>query len=181
MTSWFTESATFPLITGVLLAIILAGMGFASREKVMFYIAIIVGVITAGIVTCEQLIVTDREEVTEVIYKLADAVQANNKAGVKRFVSKSRDDTLARVDNEMPRYDFESCRIIGVNHFTPDDSSSKKKAEICFVVTVRVNIDKNPTQAFGHRKITLQLEEESDGKWKIIDYSHEPPSSGAIL
>ena len=181
MTSWFTESATFPMITGVFLVIVLLGLALSSREKVMLYLAIAVALLTAGVVTCEQLIVTDKEKVTDVVYQLADAVQANNKAGVMGFVSKSREDTLSRVDNEMPRYDFASCRVIGFNYFTPKESGGKKTAEICFVVTVRVNVDKDPTQAFGHRKITLNLEEESDGIWKIITYSHEAPSNGAIL
>ncbi|MFK7767884.1 MAG: hypothetical protein AB8B55_11735 [Mariniblastus sp.] len=181
MTSWFTENSIFPLITGVLLTIVLVGLAFSSREKVMLYIAIVIALLTAGVVTCEQLIVTDKEEVTDVIYQLADAVQANDKATVMSFVSDSREDTLSKVDNEMPRYDFNSCRIIGVNHFVPEESGSQKTAEICFVVTVRVNIDNNPTEAWGHRKITLQMEQESDGKWKITDYSHEAPSSGATL
>lgn len=180
MISWFTENSTFPMITGIILAIILLGLAFSAREKVMVYLALVIGVLTAGTVICERMIVTDREEVMQCVYDLASAVQANDKKGVVAFVSKTRPDTIDRVNAEMPKYDFDSCQIVGTNYFEPG-ADGRDTAEICFVVSVKVRVDGATETQWGHRKIILHFEKQPDGKWRVIDYSHEAPSSGLTI
>lgn len=180
MTVWFTENSTFPMVTGVILVIILLGLAFTAREKIMLYLAVIVGLLTAGTVICERMIITDQEEVMQCVYELADAVQANDKAAVVSFVSKNRDDTIARVNAEMPRYDFDSCRIVGKNYYTAD-VTGPDSAEICFIVSVKVRIGGQTDTLWGQRKITLNFQREGDGNWRIIDYSHEDPRGSLTL
>ena len=133
MTNWFTENSTVPMVTGALLVIILLGLAFSSRERLMVYMALVVGAMTAGTVICERMIVTDQEEVMQCVYDLADAVQANDRASVVAFVSRSRQDTIDRVNSEMPRYDFDRCRIVGRNYFK-SEVDGPETAEICFIV-----------------------------------------------
>ena len=75
MTSWLTENSTVPMIAGAILTLIFIAFWVHSREKAMLKVAIGVAVITAAIVTCEQMVVTQREEVTDQIYALANSVQ----------------------------------------------------------------------------------------------------------
>ena len=181
MVSWFTDNSTLPMVTGVIMVIILLGLAFSAREKTMVYLAIVIGVLTAGTVACERFIVTDREEVTARVYDLAEAVQANDKSRVLEFVSNSRQDTIGRVNGEMPRYDFDTCRLVGVNYYEPKEDDANQRAEICFVVSVRVRLNQNPELLWGQRKVTLHFEKEADGKWRVIDYSHEDPRSGLTM
>jgi hypothetical protein len=178
---WFTENSTVPMVTGTLLVIIFLAMAFTSREKLMLQLAIVIGLLTAATVICERLIVTDKEQVTESVYELADLVQANNMQGVLGFVSLQYPETRDEVSAEMPRYDFDNCRIIGINYFKNETEGSKDTAEICFVVSVRVRLDNSPELLFGQRRVTLHFEKEADGKWRVFDYSHEDPRAGIGL
>lgn len=180
MAGWFTENSTVPMVTGVILVVILLGLAFSSREKTMVYLAVIVGVLTAGTVFCERLIVTDQEQVMQCVHDLADAVQANDKDGVVALISQTRPDTINRVNGEMPRYDFDACRIIGTNYFKPGEDG-QETAEICFIVTFRVRLDDYPEPHFGQRRIILHFEKQLDGKWRVIDYSHEDPRHGLTI
>ena len=97
------------------------------------------------------------------------------------MVSQKRQDTIARINKEMPRYDFDSCRVIGTNYYTSTDEDGATKAEICFVVTFRVRLDGHADRISGHRKVILHFEKLPDGKWRIIDYSHEDPRRGLTI
>lgn len=180
MTSWFTENSTVPMVTGVILVIILLGLAFSARERAMVYLALVVGALTAGTMICERMVVTDQEEVMQCVYDLADAVQANDRAGVLAFVSKTQPETINKVNHEMPSYDFDSCRIVGRNYFVPG-ADGRETAEICFVVSYKVRVDGSPQTQWGHRKIILHFEKQPDGKWRVIDYSHEAPSSNLTI
>lgn len=176
--TWFTENSTVPMVTGTLMVILLLVMAFSARETRILQLAFFIGLITAATVVCEYLIVTDREQVTETVYRLADLVEANDVPGVLSYVSKQRQDTRDRVAAEMPRYDFDNCRIIGVNYFESGNSQTKDTAEICFVVTVRVRLESGPETLFGQRRVILEFERDSDGQWRVIRYSHEDPRGG---
>ncbi len=180
MTSWFTENSTVPMVTGIILVIILLGAAYSSRERVMVYLALVVGVLTAGTVVCERMIVTTQEEVLQRVHDLADAVEANDRASVVDFVSKTRPDTINRVNAEMPRYDFDSCRIVGQNYFNAG-SDGPATAEICFIVSVQVRLDGKPDKLWAYRKVILHLQREADGQWRVIDYSHEDPHGGLTI
>ena len=78
MTTWFTEDATFPMVTGAILALVLLGLAVASRDRWVFYGALAVAGLTASVALIEQLVVTEQEEVREVVYQLAFTVQQND-------------------------------------------------------------------------------------------------------
>jgi hypothetical protein len=181
MLSWFTEDSTLPMVSGVIMVMIVMGLAISAREKMMVYLAIAIAALTVGTVICERLIVTEQEEVVALVYDLASAVQANDNATVLGFVSHLRQDTIDRINSEMPRYDFSSCRVIGTNYFAAGDEEGARTAEICFVVTFRVRLDGGEAPIPGHRKVILYLEKQPDGKFRVINYSHEDPRKGISI
>ena len=68
MIEWFTEDALQPIIVGGFLAVCLLGLAVYSGEKLMYIGALVVASIVVAIGVTEALIVTDREEVMELIY-----------------------------------------------------------------------------------------------------------------
>jgi hypothetical protein len=180
MISWFTENSTLPMISGGILVLILLGMAFSAREKVLVYLALAIAALTAATVICERMIVTDNEKVMEAIYEIADAVEDNDRAKVVTYISKTRQDTIDRVNAEMPRYDFSSCRILGTNYFEPADGPPKT-IEVSFTVSFQVRLNNDPQSIPGHRKIILTFEQQADGQWRLITYSHENPHSGVTI
>ena len=161
MLSWFTDNSIFPMVSGTILVVILLAMAFSAREKVLVYVALVIAALTAGTVLCEKLIVTDVEKVEQAVGEIADAVQANDRERVVSFISKKRQDTIDRVNAEMPQYDFSSCRVLGTN-YSNLSPGPPKTIEHCFVVSFRVRVNGSPEQIPGHRKIILTFEEQPE-------------------
>ena len=90
MTSWFTDDAFFPVITGGILAIVFFVFFVMSREKVMLYISVGIALLVGGIFVCEQLIVTEREKIVSIVYDLAFQVRSNDVEGVVSHMSQGR-------------------------------------------------------------------------------------------
>ena len=178
MTYWLTENSTVPMITGAILVVILLFMAFSGRDRLLAYAALGIGVLTIATVICERVIVTDQEEVTQTLHILADHVANNDTDAILGYISKKVPKLATRAASDMDLVNFESCRLLGTNYFIGPESGNKL-AEICFVVVV------SGTAKQGHGtanfKVTLNLEEESDGNWKILDYQRSSPMAGVNL
>ena len=102
MLSWFSEDATFPFISGMILAVVFFLLFVTSRNKVMLYLSIGIALLVGGLFACEQLIVTDREEIAAVVSDLAVQIEDNNVAGVVKHLSPKHQETINRAKAEMP-------------------------------------------------------------------------------
>ena len=180
MTSWFTENSTVPMIAGAILTLVFIAFAVHSREKVMLKIALVNLAITAAIVTCERMVVTQREEVTDQIIALADSVQRNNFEAIMDFFSDDYAETRNRAEAEMPRYDFQTCRVSGIFNYNLV-KSEPPTAEIQFNVSVTVRVDSGAEPLWGQRRVKLTFQKDTEGVWEIIDYSHSDPRSGLKL
>ena len=170
-----------PLVTGTFLVLAFLGLAVSAREKTMLYAAMTIAALTAGIVITEKLIVTDREAVTEIVYSLAKAVEANDMEAVLRRVSDQREDAKQEIRNEMPRYSFESIRVLGIADFSLEDEVDPKQAVIDFVVLAHGRLVAHGQGQHVQRRVRLYFQKESDGQWKMIDYDHSDPRSGVSL
>lgn len=180
MWEWLTYDPFIPFVTGVFLVAVLAALAYSSGEKKMIYLCGLVFLATVGIVVIEQLIVTDREVIEEEVYQLAFDVQQNDIESVIEAVDSSQSQTIQRIRQEMPRYDFETCRMMGITEFKRT-GESPPAVEIEFTVTVQVRVDRMPELLTGQRRVRLFYEKNPDGKWRIVDYSHYNPNRGVGL
>ena len=103
MLSWFTEDATLPFISGIVLAVIFLFLFLKSREKTMLYVAAVIALLAGGIFACEQMIVTDREAIVAIVSDLASQVKNNHVPGVVKHISPKHQATIDRARAEMPR------------------------------------------------------------------------------
>ena len=180
MPSWFAEDATLPFISGIVLAVIFFLLFINSRNKIMLYLAIGIALLAGGIFACEQLVVTDREEVAVIVSDLADQVQNNNVQGVVKRLSPKYQETIRRAEAEMPNYNFSMCRLSGVPQFKDDETNPNKKI-VSFVVNFRASSKRIKEKIPGQRKVTLTFERDAAGEWKVIDYSHSDPRENVRL
>ena len=174
---WLTETPLYTIMIGSLITGFFALVWFISHKRVFFAFAAmtVIGMI-AGVVT-EQWIITDREQLRENIFQLAEAVESNQVADVIKHVSQNSPGTIRRIQNEMPDYDFRKCRIIGFNYIDLPKSKNPVQASVDFVV--RFNVDATRRHGYdgsGIRRITLTFEKQG-GLWKVVDYHHEHPQS----
>jgi len=167
------------MITGAIVVVLLLLMAFSGRDRLLAFVALGVGVLTFAVVMCERVIVTDQEEVTQTLHVLADHVANNNTAGILEYISEKHPETATRAENEMAKYKFESCRLLGTNYFKgPEDGN--ELAEINFVV-VAAGTGKRLGKGSGNVKVTLFLERVSEGNWKIKNYTFDNPLAGMKL
>ena len=178
--TWITENPMIPLITGGLLAAVFFMMWVSSREKLMLFLSLGIVAGMGLLLALEAVIVTDREELTELVYQLAFEVQENDMNQVLSYVDSNRDEIVRRVRNEMPRYDFDTCRMTGVTSFE-SLGGNPERCELVFNVSVRVAIGNSPEKLPGQRRVRLLFERDQNGEWKIIDYEHWDPRKGLTV
>ena len=180
MLSWFTEDATLPFISGIVLAVVFFLLFVSSRNKVMLYLAVGIALLAGGIFACEQMIVTDREKVVAVVYDLATQVQNNSVQGVVKHLSPKKQKTIDRANGEMGSYEFSLCKLSGRPDFDDDESNPNIK-KVSFVVNFRASSAQMKGKIPGQTKVTLTFEKDAAGEWKVIDYSHENPRANVRL
>ena len=180
MFSWFSEDATLPFISGMILAVIFFLLFVSSRNKVMLYLSVGIALVAGAIFACEQLVVTDREQITAIVSDLATQVEDNNVKGVVKWLSPKHQKTIDRASSEMPRYNFDTCKLSGINGFEDDETNPNLK-KISFVVFFRASTAKGKEKIPGQEEVTLTFEKDSAGEWKVIDYSHRRPNRNVRL
>ena len=177
MTYWLTEDAFLPMLIGIFMATVLLLMAWSARNKIVFFAALLVAALTAGIVATEAAIVTDREIVTDLIYELAGHVRANDVDAIDRHISPQAPEISKRMRAAMDRFEILSCTISGVTDFSAADG----KATINFVAWGQGKQRRGGLQSPANPKVRLDLQQESDESWKIIDYDVTDPRSGISL
>jgi len=180
MLSWFTEDATLPFISGVILAVIFLFLFLKSREKSMLYIGIVIALLAGGIFYCEQMIVTDREAIVTIVRDLASQVKNNHVPGVVKHISPKHPKTIDSARAEMPLYEFSLCNLSGITDFKDDETNPNAKV-ISFVANFRASLRPRKEMIPGQRKITLTFEKDAAEQWKVINYTHSDPRKNLRL
>ena len=178
--TWLTEDPLIPLLTGAFLTVAFLAFAMASRERSMWLLSAVclIGTISIGVI--ETVIVTEREEATEMVYQLAFRVQQNDVDGVVRACHPDFPENANRVKAEMPRYDFSTCRMTGVTEFEKL-SQDPGRCKIVFNVAFRVAVGGAPEKLAGQRRVRLTLQRDGRNDWKITDYEHWNPRQGIGL
>jgi hypothetical protein len=180
MWTWFTEDSLLPLVTGTFLCLAFLALAITHYNRAMLLIALAIGVATATIVVVETWVVTDREAIQSLVRSLAKALESKDMEQIVAAISDKRKTIRERACQEMDNYSVNSCRIVDFTDFKLDDSSTPRTAEISFVVIAQGN-DRHLNRGTVHERVTLFIESNDSGDWKIIDYSHEYARAGGRL
>lgn len=177
MTYWLTEDSFIPMLTGIFAAVTLLLMAWSARNKTVMGVGLLVAVVTAGIVTTEMMIVTDRETVTDLVYELAGHVRKNDVDAIVGHLSPQVPEIENRMRGQMGQYRVEGCSIVGVNDF----SSDGENAQIDFVAWGQGSKRRGGLAGAANPRVILKLKKQQDGSWKIVGYSVSDPRSGISL
>lgn len=181
MPLWIAENSFLPFMTGLLITGILACLAFMLSNRHLALLAAIVGIGSVALVITERYIVTDREQVNNLLYEVANDVEFNRHDAILSHMKvDSRAYKSAVV--EMPKYKFRRCNITGIREIQLKPDVNPTSATVNFVVFVDVNaMQTHQYDGPGRREVTLTLEKQPDGKWLIVDYSHRHPTGDARL
>ncbi|MEE2640307.1 MAG: hypothetical protein VX768_06745 [Planctomycetota bacterium] len=174
MREFFFESSFKIVGYGMFLTVPFYVMAHHFRNRRLWIVShILVGLIALGVLV-ERWVVTPREEIRNVVSRLADIVEQNDVEGLLQHVSKSRPEVVDRARSEMPSYDFNSCNLMTFHKITVDENNPAR-ASADFMVSV--NLTMKGYQGSAWRDVVLNFEKESDGKWRIVEYSHHDPTN----
>ena len=175
MLEWFTESAFFPSVIGILLTIAFVGLAFSSGEMVMLRIAVVIAVLVAILNVIEVSIVTHREQVENSLYDMASAMQRNDIDHVLEYLDS---DALAqRARSELRDATCHACRITAINEIEISDQEETATAD--FVAFARASNQQFPSPTPIQGRIKLFFAHRS-GLWKIVDFETSDPRAGFI-
>lgn len=174
--TWLTENPLQPVLWGILLSGIAGAFWFMLRKRALLLLAFLIFMLTIGCVITERLIVTDKEQITEAIFDMADAVKINNADGVIKYVNPTNPGLAQRIRDNMAKYRFTSCYVIGFNEqtFTEEPADS---AMFEFIVWANVE-EAVPGGVRGESNVRVTLEfEKSDGQWYVKGYDYAQANS----
>ena len=168
MLEWFTENSFFPSCLGIFLTIAFLGLAVSSGEKLMLKIGLVIGLLTALLITTEVLIVTDREQVENSLYDMASAMRKNDFDHVFEYLES--DELVRRAKSNLRDATCHSCNITAINEVTVNDDT----ASADFAAYASASNKNFPSPTPVQRRIKL-LFKKRDGNWKISDFETSDP------
>ena len=173
--TWLGEDPLPVILWGLLLTAIEGALWFMLRRKWLLILAIVIFALTLGCVITERVIVTDREQIAEAIFDMAECVRTNDTEGIIQHVQPTKASFIDRIRNEMANYDFSVCHIMGFNEQTIE-GNPHKSATFEFVVWAEGNQLRNPLSFKGNVRVTLEFEKHGD-KWYVVGYDYVYPAN----
>ncbi len=177
----FTENPMYSIMLGLLFTGGFAAFSVMLQSRTCMVLSVISFLTMVGLVVMERSIETDNEKLRSNTFRLAELVANNDLQGAKRYFSKKMLSTINQLETEMPDYNFRSCRITGFRPIEFDSTSNPTKAQVDF--TVIVNVDASIRYQYdgvAQRGVLLNFEKESDGEWRIVNYSHYDPRNRGL-
>lgn len=166
------ESPFLILAVGVMTVILLGSGWMKTGHPALIYALLGAVVVFAGLLIAERCVKTDKEQLRETLYEIADDVQRNDLPAVLGHIHSRARRVRSRARNEMPLYHFHDVAITTIRDISlhPDRDPPSATAEFL------VRVDLTFRDGTGGRDrfvrfvvVTFYREEE---RWKVWDYEH---------
>lgn len=125
-----------------------------------------------ALVALERYVVTPRERMRSTVAEMAHWVESNEHDKLLEYFSEKVPEARDRARDEMPDYDFSRCGVTSFNEIKVDEVNPNR-GSVDFTVAVSLMYQGHKQSAL--RDVTLVFEKESDGKWRVVQYSHRAP------
>jgi hypothetical protein len=183
---WILDNPYNPFLL-VFIGTILALAAFfiwlqSGRKEALYAAATILGVFLI-LVIVERMMISDREAIEATLQQVARDLETNQRDAVYAVIHPSKPELLAQAKAELPGYTFTECRITKFQRMEIASQSTPKTAVVGFNVIVQGNFKHGADYFSGMtiaRYVTLYLEQDTDGKWKVVDYTHEEPQAAIM-
>ncbi|QDU74974.1 hypothetical protein Pan97_19940 [Bremerella volcania] len=173
---WIFEQSLPIIIMAVIGGAILAGTMLQTGKQLFLYLLIGWIAICALLLALEYSIVTDGERIEAVIYRIAEALEANDAEGVKSYISSDAPQLKAEAERQMAYVQIESVKLKRNLEVTINPGS-----------TPIIGVAKLNVKMMGHLKnnqewngdfatfMVLTFQQDPDGEWRVIGYQFFDP------
>ena len=174
------ENSYVIFVSGLVLLLVAYYFWTQTRLKWILYLMAAMVLVTIGLLVIERMVETDREAIKDTLTDLAKEVETNDVDGALSYFAQSAKIARDRAAREMPTYKFSTCRIMSYGEMVPKTDTALKTCDVTF--TVFVDVEAPTFHGFkgrAGRTVTLTMQKEPSGAWKVLDYSHYDPRPGA--
>lgn len=176
----FIAETPFHAIMLGLLAIFVFGTIWLLSKRTLFLVLAIVALLgMVGAILLERWVVTDREQICTEVDAMAAAVAANSPTSLLLHISDRFPSIKDAARGHFNRWEIEFCNLTSRAPPVIDWSQSPPRAEVSFVVFARAR--QKQGDGLGGADlvgVTLQMQKETDGRWRVISYSLFNPRGG---
>lgn len=176
--NWIYEQPLVIVVAGVL---VLTALGIAwsstGRKELAIAAGLVLLLVIAGLIV-ERIVVTDNESLRQTLTEIAHDVAANNRRALYQHIADTASALKRRAQNEVPNYQFQTCRVTKIHKVIVDSKSVPKSADVEFNVVFSGNFRQGGTEvnvSHGARWIKLHFIQDKAGQWKVEDYDHDDP------
>ena len=146
-----------------------------SGQKAAGWIAIVLLILTLGLIALSVQIETDQEKITHMLHDVASALQRDDHDYVLSHIHPQAAATVQRAKSELPRYKFSEARVTRIKTITVDHTRKPETAVAEFNVVVSLTFDGYNGKAARFVKLYLTKQ---DDRWLVRDYEHADPTAG---
>ena len=168
--NYFLESPVPTVLLGIAFLTVAVLFYLQTRSRIAFASVVLVALLTILGVVAERMIVTEKEEVEEVIYGLAAAGEANDINGVLAYLSPKATHIRRLVQQYMPDSKVEKVRFLGAVTISVDLKQEPQTANVTGTVFVSGKWTKDKMYAPQKAKAKIFLVKQGK-KWMITKFT----------
>ncbi len=176
---FIAETPFHSIMLGLLGIFVFGTVWLLSKRTIFLVLAIISLVAMSGAIVLERWLVTDREQINAELDSMADAVRSNSPTALLLHISQRFPGIRESARGHLNRWEIEYCNITSRQPVEIDWSESPPSARVRFVVFARAS--QKTGDGIGGADIVgidLGLQKESDGRWRVVNYSLFNPRGG---
>jgi hypothetical protein len=160
-------------------ALLLAAIWLKTGSRWLLGLLLGVLAITLLLVLVEKFVVTDREQITATLYRIAELVEQNDFDAAVEYAHSDSELVRGEALAELANYEFS---LVDIKHnleiqVFPDETVPRAEADFNVVVVVS---KKNSvfTDQRVPRFVEVTFHQEDDGAWRVAGYRHYEPYRG---
>lgn len=179
MTQLLAES---PVVVAIMLGVIAAAMIYGwlqSGKKPILIGGLIAAILIPLAFVIADYWVTDREQIEQLIYDVADAVEANDHDRALAVIGDK--ETRGQAAAELPQWEFSQADVGSIRSIRIIENNDPIQADVDMIVKVEVSSKRGGIRNVRvPRRLMLTFEKrgrDSDvhGGWVVTRYAHFPP------
>ncbi len=176
--NWLFDSPV-TILLGTLAVGFFLGVAWVQTGRYAFLYAIGgVFAIAVALLIAEYNIKTDREQVRDLIFKIAAEIEANDAESVISHIVGSKPEMAERGRKEMQNHKFSSVSIGTIHRIVEHPNHIPPEIIIEFNVSVVGDFFHEQMPARNvQRWFRLTFWKEPDGQWRLADYDHDEPTA----
>lgn len=167
-----------PILSAGLLACIAVAMIFGwmqTGNKIALAGGLISLLLIPGAFILASYWVTDREQITALIHRTAEAVGNNDVDLALQIIEPSQRAKFEAAKADLSRFRFDEARVNKLRTIDITENSVPMEAEVDMSVTAVVSDQRGQIRGMRVlRRVILQFRKSASGQWFVYDYNHLP-------